>query len=197
MRRHLAAVALLAAAAASASPSEVAALLQDYWGAYARSDFAAAATRLDPRDLEGLRSGVLPLFLQASESRNVNVVPLVQAFFRGVPPDAREDMTGPQVFAGMNRMMRDVMPGAYAALAQTRIRVGKVTMADDGTATVEYTVLMPDAEAADVERANRHEGRWYLRTKDSPDAAVERFRMLLGLDYETGPEVKLSPPESV
>ena len=46
----------------------------------------------------------------------------------------------------------------------------------------------------DIERANLHEGRWYLRTKDSPDVTIERFRMLLGLDYETGPEVKLSPP---
>jgi hypothetical protein len=196
MRRLLALFLLIAAGTAAASQAEISALMEDYWRAYSRSDFEAAASFLDPRDLGALQSGVLPLFLQAADSKNVNVVPLVRAFFKGVPEDRRKDMTGRQVFAGMNYMMQDVLPAAYAALGQTKIRVAKVDLADDGTATVEYTVLMPDAEAADVERANLHEGRWYLRTKDSPAVTIERFRMLLGLDFESGPEVKLSPPDS-
>ncbi len=131
--------------------------------------------------------GILPLFLQAAESKNVNVVPLVKAFFGGIPVDKREDMTGPQVFAGMNRMMRDVMPAVYEALRKTRIQVTKVTVEADGTAVVEYTVRLPEGDAADSERANLHEGRWYLRTKDSTSITIERFRMLLGLEFESGP----------
>ena len=194
MRRLFALLLLAAAGAVRASQPEVTALMENYWRAYSKSDFEQAATYLDPRDLGALRSGVLPLFLEASESKNVNVVPLVKAFFTGVPAAKRKDMSGPQVFAGMNYMMRDVLPSAYAQLGKTTIQVTKVDDAADGSTIVEYVVKLPDGEAIDTERANLHEGRWYLRTKDSPAVTVERFRMLLGLDFESGPEVKLSPP---
>jgi len=194
MRRFLALAVIAAAGAAHASQPEVTALMENYWHAYSRSNFTAAAAYLDPRDLGALKDGLLPMFLEAAESKNANVVPLVNAFFSGIPPDEREDMTGPQVFAGMNHMMRDVMPEPYEALRQTSIQVTKVTLGDDGTAVVEYTVRLPEADASDAERANLHEGRWYLRTKDSTALTIERFRMLLGIGFESGPEVKLSPP---
>ena len=194
MRRWLALVVLVAAGAARASQPEVTALMENYWHAYSRSNFAAAAAYIDPRDLGALQDGLLPMFLEASESKNANVIPLVKAFFTGIPADEREDMTGPQVFAGMNLMMRDVMPAPYEALRQSRIQVTKVTLGEDGTAVVEYTVRLPDGDASDAERANLHEGRWYLRTKDSTALTIERFRMLLGIGFESGPEVKLSPP---
>lgn len=194
MRRFLALVVIAAAGAAHASQPEVTALMENYWHAYSRSNFTAAAAYLDPRDLGALKDGLLPMFLEAAESKNANVVPLVKAFFSGIPPDEREDMTGPQVFAGMNHMMRDVMPEPYEALRQTTIQVTKVTFGDDGTAVVEYTVRLPEGDASDAERANLHEGRWYLRTKDSTALTIERFRMLLGIGFESGPEVKLSPP---
>jgi hypothetical protein len=192
--RLLGIVLLVVTGAARAAQPEVTALMEQYWRAYSRSDFEGAAAYLDPRDLGALQAGLLPLFLQASDSKNVNVVPLVRAFFTGIPADRREDMTASQVFAGMNYMMRDVLPAAYEALGKTSIRVDKVETGDDGTAIIEYTLNLPGGEAVDRERANLHEGRWYLRTKDSPAVTIERFRMLLGLDFETGPEVKLSPP---
>lgn len=194
MRRFLALCLLLAVGAARASQPEVTALMENYWRAYSKSDFTQAATFLDPRDLAALQSGILPLFLEAAESKNANVVPLVKSFFTGVPPEKRKGMSGPQVFAGMNYMMRDVLPAAYAQLGKTTIRVTKVDIGADDTAVVEYAVNLPDGEATDTERANLHEGRWYLRTKDLPAVTVERFRMLLGLDFESGPDVKLSPP---
>jgi hypothetical protein len=194
MRRFLALVVIAAAGAAHASQPEVTALMENYWHAYSRSNFTAAAAYLDPRDLGALKDGLLPMFLEAAESKNANVVPLVKAFFSGIAPDEREDMTGPQVFAGMNHMMRDVMPEPYEALRQTTIQVTKVTFGDDGTTVVEYTVRLPEGDASDAERANLHEGRWYLRTKDSTALTIERFRMLLGIGFESGPEVKLSPP---
>jgi len=194
MRSLLALVVLVAAGAARASQPEVTALMENYWHAYSRSNFEAAAAYLDPRDLDALKDGLLPMFLEAAESKNANVIPLVKAFFTGIPDGEREDMTGPQVFAGMNRMMRDVMPAPYQALRQTRIQVTKVTFGEGDTAVVEYIVQLPEGDAADAERANLHEGRWYLRTKDATALTLERFRMLLGLDFESGPEVKLSPP---
>jgi hypothetical protein len=186
---------LVAAGAAQASEPEVTALMEDYWRAYARSDFVAAAGYLDPRDLGALKAGLLPLFLEAAESRNVNVVPLAKAFFTGTPPRKRDEMTEAQVFAGTNFMMREILPHVYEQLHQSVIRVTKVTLPGDGTAVVEYTVRLPDTEVADVDRANLHEGRWYLRTKEAPAATIERYRMFLGLDYEMGPEVKLSPTD--
>lgn len=195
MRRFLTLILLLAAGAAGAQQPEVTALMENYWRAYSRSDFEAAAAYLDPRDVGSLRSGILPLFLQAADSKNVNVVPLVKVFFGNIPVEQREDMTGPQVFAGMNRMMRDVMPAVYEALRTSSIQVTKVTFDADGMAVVEYTIRLPEGDATDSERANLHEGRWYLRTKDSTAMTIERFRMLLGLNFESGPEVKLSPPD--
>ena len=195
MRRVFALILLLAAGAGQAQEAEVTALMENYWRAYSRSDFEAAAAFLDPRDVESLHDGILPLFLQAADSKNVNVVPLVKVFFGDIPPGRRKDMTGPQVFAGMNRMMRDVMPAVYEALRKSTIRVTKVTPEADGAAIVEYAIRLPEGDAADSERANLHEGRWYLRTKDSTAITIERFRMLLGLDFESGPEVKLSPPD--
>jgi hypothetical protein len=195
MRRFLALVFLLAAGAAQSQQAEITTLMEDYWSAYSRSDFEAAAAYLDPRDLEALRAGILPLFLQAAESKNVNVVPLVKVFFGNIPVDEREDMTGPQVFAGMNYMMRDVMPAVYDVLRKTSIRVTKVTVDANDAAVVEYSIRLPEGDAADSERANLHQGRWYLRTKDSTAITIERFRMLLGLAFESGPEVKLSPPD--
>ena len=64
--------------------------MENYWSAYSRSDFVAASAFLDPRDVGALKEGLLPLFLSAAESKNVNVVPLVKAFFTGVPADKRE-----------------------------------------------------------------------------------------------------------
>ena len=196
MRRLFALILLLAAGAGPAQQPEVTALMENYWRAYSRSDFEAAASYLDPRDVGALRSGILPLFLQAADSKNVNVVPLVKVFFADMPVDKRKDMTGPQVFAGMNRMMRDVMPTVYEALRESAIQVTKVTPQADGTAVVEYTIRLPEGDGTDSERANFHEGRWYLRTKDSTAITIERFRMLLGLNFESGPEVKLSPPDT-
>ena len=103
MHRLFALILLLAGSAAQAQQPEVTALMENYWRAYSRSDFEAAAAYLDPRDVESLRNGILPLFLQAADSKNVNVVPLVKEFFADTPVDKREDMTGPQVFAGRNR----------------------------------------------------------------------------------------------
>ena len=191
----LACILLLVAGAARATEADVTKLMENYWRAYARSDFAAAAAYLDPRDTGALKKGLLPLFLRAAESKNVNVVPLVKAFFTGIPDDRRDKMNDAQVFAGMNYMMRDVMPQVYAELERTAIRVTRVTLPGDGTALVEYTIRVQDQDVAESDRANLHEGRWYLRTRDAPDVTIERFRMLLGLDYETGPEVKLSPTD--
>ena len=196
MLRLFALILLLAPGAAHAQQPEVTALMENYWRAYSRSDFEAAAAYLDPRDVESLRNGILPLFLQAADSKNVNVVPLVKVFFADTSVDKREDMTGPQVFAGMNRMMRDVMPPVYESLSKSSIHVTKVTLEADGTAVVDYTVRLPEGDGTDSERANLHEGRWYLRTKDSTAITIERFRMLLGLSFESGPEVKLSPPDT-
>ena len=186
---------MLVAGAAQASEPQVTQLMEDYWRAYARSDFVAAAEFIDPRDLGALKEGLLPLFLLAADSKNVNVQPLVKAFFTGTPPRKREEMTQAQVFAGTNFMMREILPHVYEQLHQSSIRVTKVTLPGDGTAVVEYTVRLPDTEVADVDRANLHEGRWYLRTKDAPAVTIERYRMFLGLDYEMGPEVKLSPTD--
>lgn len=194
MIRPLALVLLLACGATQASEPEVTKLMEDYWRAYSRSQFMEAAGYLDPRDLEELRSGLLPMFIEASESKHVSVVPLVKTFFGRIPPERREDMTAAQVFAGMNLMLKDVMPTVYAALPRTAIDVTAVRLAADGTAIVQYKVTTPDGDAVDAERANLHEGRWYLRTKEAPAATVEKFRMLLGLAIAAGPEVKLSPP---
>jgi hypothetical protein len=193
--RSLAALLLLAAGAAQASEPEVTKLMEDYWRAFSRSDFVAAAEFLDPRDVGALKAGLLPLFLRAAESKNVNVVPLANAFFAGTRAGKRGQMSGAQVFAGMNYMMRDVMPHVYEQLDDSSIRITKVTLPGDGTAVIEYTIRLPDTEVADVDRANLHEGRWFLRTKDAPAVTIERYRMLLGLDYEMGPEVKLSPTD--
>lgn len=186
---------LLAAGLARASEAEITRLMESYWRAYSRSDFVTAATFLDPRDTGALKEGLLPLFLRAADSKNVNVVPLVSSFFEGVPVDRREEMTGAQVFAGMNRMMRDVMPQVYADLGRASIRAIRVTPRDDGAADVVYTIRVRGEELQEADRANLHEGRWYLRTRDTPAVTIERFRMLLGLAYETGPEVKLSPED--
>ena len=195
--RILALVLLVGAGTARASEAEVTRLMESYWRAYSRSDFVAAAAYLDPRDTTALKEGLLPLFLRAAESKNVNVVPLVKAFFTGIPDGQREEMSAAQVFAGMNYMMRDVMPQVYAELGRAAIRVTKVTMPGDGTAVVEYLIRVQGEEVAESDRANLHEARWYLRTRDAPAVTIERFRMLLGLDYEVGQEVKLSPPEPI
>lgn len=192
---RLTVVLLLAAGAAQASEPEVTQLMEDYWRAYARSDFVAAAEFIDPRDLAALKEGLLPLFLRAAESKNVNVQPLAKAFFTDTPPRKRDEMTQAQVFAGTNYMMREILPHIFEQLHQSSIRVTKVTLPGDGTAVVEYTVSLPDTEVADVDRVNLHEGRWYLRTKDAPADTIERYRMFLGLDYVMGPEVKLSPTD--
>lgn len=186
---------LLVSGVTRASEADVTKLMESYWRAYSRSDFAAAAAYLDPRDTGALKEGLLPLFLRAAESRNVNVVPLVKAFFTGVPAGQRDKLSEAQVFAGMNYMMRDVMPQVYAELGRAAIRVTKVSLPGDGTALIEYTIRVQGEDVAESDRANLHEGRWYLRTRDSPDVTIERFRMLLGLEYEVGPEVKLSPTE--
>jgi hypothetical protein len=166
---------------ALASEQEVTALMEDYWRAYSRSEFVEAAGYLDPRDLDALRKGLLPLFMKAADSKNVNVVPLVKTFFADIPVDEREDMTAPQVFAGLNRMLRHVMPDVYQSLRKTSIEVTEVGFAPDGSALVRYNVNSPAGDGVNIERANRHEGKWYLRTNETPEATIEQFRMLLGL----------------
>ena len=91
LRSTLVLLLLLLSGAARASEADVTKLMESYWRAYSRSDFVAAAAYLDPRDTGALKEGLLPLFLRAAESKNVNVVPLVKAFFTGIPADQREN----------------------------------------------------------------------------------------------------------
>lgn len=184
MTQLLGIVLLLCNGTALASEQAVTKLMEDYWRAYSRAEFAAAASYLDPRDLEALRKGLLPLFIKAADSKNVNVVPLVKAFFGDIPEHEREDMTTVQVFAGMNRMVREVMPDAYESMRKSSIDVTQVELSADGTALVHYAVKSPEQEGAGVERANLHEGKWYLRTNAAPAQTIEQFRMLLGLAPE-------------
>jgi hypothetical protein len=192
VRQFLFSLLLLVSGSALASEQEVTTLMEDYWRAYSRSEFVEAAGYLDPRDLEALRKGLLPLFMKAADSKNVNVVPLVKSFFGDIPEDEREDMTAPQVFAGLNRMLRHVMPDVYRSLRKTTIDVTEVGFAPDGSAVVRYDVNSPAGEGVNIERANRHEGKWYLRTNETPEATVEQFRMLLGL--APGDQEEADPP---
>jgi hypothetical protein len=194
MRQLFVIVLLLCGGAALASEQEVSKLMQDYWRAYTRSDFIEAAGYLDPRDLEALRKGLLPLFMKAADSKNVNVVPLVKSFFGEIPEDEREDMTTAQVFAGMNRMVRNVMPDTYEAMQKTSIEVTHVEPAAEGTVVVRYTVKSPEGEGAGSERANLYQGKWYLRTNEAPAATIEQFRMLLGLAPDG--DAPAAPPEA-
>ena len=65
-RPALALLLVLATGVARASEADVSRLMEDYWRAYARSDFVAAAAYLDPRDTTALKEGLLPLFLRSA-----------------------------------------------------------------------------------------------------------------------------------
>ncbi|MEX0733575.1 MAG: hypothetical protein WD944_12430 [Steroidobacteraceae bacterium] len=179
-RLFVAAMLLIVSAGSWASEPLISETMAGYWQEYSHGNFSKAATYMDPRDLKELRDGLVPLFLAATDHSNEEVRKIVNSFFNGVPDESRKEMSAEQVFAGLSQVGKQQLPEVFETLATTRIEVTEVRMGTTDSATVHYTVITPEGNGQDNERASLHDGKWYLRIKEPPQETIKKLRSLLG-----------------
>jgi len=152
-----------------------------YWTAFTNSQFEEAATHVLPADLESIKEHVLPVFMKASEDDSAKVQRIVKPFFAEISDGPQADLTGEQAYMGLNNYFRNANKQAFDMLSESDIRVTNVTISEDDTALVEYTVRLEDLFQEDKEQFKKDGEDWFITLKENPEVTADRFRQAFGM----------------
>jgi hypothetical protein len=180
MKKALLLVAALAftAVAFAANTQPVEETFQRYWGAYAKKDFAKAATDILPSDLEAAKAAILPVFLEAQNHKDKDVQEMVTVFFGRTVGKSRESLTPVDVYVGLNRIVEKANPDMFEVFknASTTIIFVRTPAADE--AEVHFQVMLRGASDMDAETLTRKNGRWWVRLSDDPKDTAANFKAM-------------------
>ena len=170
---------LVAATVCSAADNKpIEDVFQRYWGAFVKQEFAKAATEILPSDLEETKAAVLPVFLGAQGHKEKKVQEFVAAFFGRTVGKARENMSGADVFAALNRIMSLNDPQMFEALKQASTSIIFVRRPSEEEAQIHFQVTVQGASDTDAEALSFKNGRWWIRAKEDPKAMAEQFKAM-------------------
>ena len=173
---------LVIASTACASPKEkISSLMQSYWADYSKADFDSAAGYIYPSDLKLAKKELLPIFLDAGDSDDPELNSISDAFFLNIPQESRPSISGKQVFVGLNNFIKSSSPEIFELVAKSKIEILEVSVSDGKSATVTYRLMVEDTPVTDIERFIKSNGKWYVRTKESPKDTATKFRKIFGL----------------
>lgn len=165
----------LVSAASDVDVVDIKANFTNYWSCMARRDFKGAARYVHPLDLAGMRTAVLPVFLEANDSQNGSVQDAAELFFGDVPLERRNYLSGPEVFVLLQKMVATAEPSVIRLFANTQPEVVEVQQ-DGNKAKIRYR-LNVDGETAEASwDAGKFNGRWYVNMAESPKSAAEKLR---------------------
>lgn len=151
---------------------------QRYWASYVRKDFAKAATEILPSDLEELKTELLPVFLGAQNHKQKEAQELVTAFFGRAVGKARESLSAPEVFAGLQRVIVASNPDFFEMLKEAKTSVVFVRRPDADNAEVHFQVTLRGESDMDTESLTNRSGRWWVRVQDAPRETAAEFKAI-------------------
>jgi hypothetical protein len=154
-------------------------VFQRYWGAYAKKDFARAATDVLPSDLEKAKAALLPVFLEAQGHKEKEVQDMVTAFFGRTVGKARESLTPQDVFTGLNRLITGGNPEFFEALKNASLSIIFVRRPDAENAEIHFQVTVGGQSDTDSEALTNKDGRWWVRINEDPSEVAAHFKQLL------------------
>jgi hypothetical protein len=149
-----------------------------YWSSYVRKDFVQAAADVLPGDLDATRAAVLPVFLAAQGHKDKQAQEVIAAFFGRIVGKARETMSGPEVFAGLHRVMTTGDASFFEMLKNASTTIVFVRNLDDENAEVHYQIMFRGESDMDVEIFAKRNGRWWVRLADDPHETAEQFKAM-------------------
>ncbi|WOX04330.1 hypothetical protein [Microbulbifer pacificus] len=167
-------------ATASANDALIAERLKEYWAAYSSTDFVKAAEFILPADLNDLKSELLPVFLAANESQDVEVRQMAQYFFADIPPGKYTSMTSSDVFSAMNTLMAGLSPDMFSLLQGAELEVVSTSKNADGSVAVNVAIKVAGDFAEDVMYLRQENGEWFMRVNEKPSVTANGFRQLFG-----------------
>jgi hypothetical protein len=171
---------ILCAACSAADTKPIEDVFQRYWGAYAKKDFARAATDVLPADLDAAKEALLPVFLGAQTRPEKEVQDMVTAFFGRTVGKSRESLTPPEVFAGLNRLITAGNPEFFDLLKTAALSIIFVRTPDENNAEVHFQVTVRGQSDTDSESLTKKDGRWWLRINEDPREIAAHFKEMLG-----------------
>jgi hypothetical protein len=154
-------------------------VFQRYWSAYAKKDFIRAAADVLPADLDGAKTALLPVFLEAQTRTEKEVQDMVVTFFGRAVGKARETLPPQEVFAGLNRLITAGNPQFFDLLKDASLSIIFVRRPDDDNAEVHFQVTVRGQSDTDSETLTKKDGRWWLRINEDPHEIAAHFKQML------------------
>jgi hypothetical protein len=165
-------------------------VFQRYWSAYAKKDVAKAAADVLPSDLEDTKAALLPVFLAAQSHKDKEVQEMLSVFFGRTVGKARESMTAPEVYAGINRIVMAGNPPFFDALKDASISIIFVRTPAPEEAEIHYQVTLRGESDTDADKLIKKNGRWWVRVKEDPKEAAAQFKQLFENAGKMAPATK-------
>jgi len=185
----------LSAAADELDEIDIRANFANFWSAMAKQDYKGAAVFVHPLDLAALRTQLLPVFLKAGELPSEGVQAAVDMFFQGTPKERRAQLSGPEIYVLLFKMLEEVEPDILEMFDAISPEIVEIKLEAPNKANVRFKIKFQveaenDEQKAAIDEAEREEetqllgklnGRWYLRMDESPGETAAEFRQQLGL----------------
>ena len=170
---------ILCATCSAADTKPIEDVFQRYWGAYAKKDFARAATDVLPSDLDKAKAALLPVFLEAQTRTEKHIQEMVTAFFGRTVGKARDSVSPQEVFAGLNRLITAGNPEFFELLKNASLSIIFVRRPDADSAEVHFQVTVRGQSDTDSEALTKKDGRWWLRINEDPKEIATHFKEMM------------------
>ena len=188
-------LATLPALATEVDDVDIRANFTNFWSSMSSQDFRGASAFVHPLDLAALRTQLLPVFIKAGEIRDEEVQTAVDMFFDGVPKERRGQLSGPEIYVQLFKLLKQLDPDTIEAFELVSPEIVEIKLETPTKANVRFKLKIAvepetDEERAAIAEAEREEetqllgklnGRWYLRMDEAPAEKAAEFRRQLGL----------------
>ncbi len=148
--------------------------LCNYLGGLGRKDCQSAMNSIHSADLVGAKYHLVPVFAAALKSKNADVVAMGKVFFGPASPSG---IDGKGALCGVSAVLEAAQPGIFDILRVARVNIDKVVI-QRPEAVVEYSLHVGGQTITDMEKFSLDGDTWKIRTKESPAASANKFRLL-------------------
>jgi hypothetical protein len=169
---------LFCANAFAADSDDIKARFSTYWSAYAAGNYLAAAQLIHPDDLAGVKSEIVPIFLDGLTADDLKLKGLAATYFDGVPEAKRKSLTGAEAMAQLMKFIALTSPEVIELIKTSRMEIGSVKLEpkDPESAVVNFNITVAGTSGADFERLAKVNGLWFIRSKEPPSATAAKLK---------------------
>lgn len=171
-------ICVLSFASNAKTPKEI---MHSYWGEFSEANFDKTYNYIHPSDLDELKSVILPIFLEAQDSKIEEVRDIVSVFFGKITQKKdREMMSRKDVYIGVHSIIFKARPELMSFLKKTKINITEVDQKND-QATLYYHLLINDMrqKGTDYEKLEKFNDKWFLLLKQRPITLKESLVKIL------------------